>query len=165
LIEEEKLISKSDKVFEIDCDLDTLICWLQNNPDWSEKVRSNNTKPGLLSKASSRLYKLFYPPQLKMISPGRFCIKARFGFLKPVAFSIVEAENSLEIKAGEPANNITEIGFVSRSNRVKSRLHSTLFCLNSTYRERTRKFSEQNLDAFVSYIERSGLPPARKKKK
>jgi len=159
------MINKGEQVLEVDCDLDTLICWLQNNPDWSEKICRNQAKSYFLPKAFLRLYKLFFPSKLIMISPGRFCIKARVGILRTVSFSVEESENSLKITAGEPANNITEIGFVSRSNRVKSRLHSTLFCLNSTYRERTRKFSERYLDAFVSYIKSTGLPPARKRKK
>ncbi len=156
------MINKSDKVFKVDCDLDTLICWLQNNQDWSEKINGNHAKRYSLPKAFLRLHKLFFPPKLVMISPGRFCIQARVGILRTVSFSVEESENSLEIKAGEPANNIAEVGFVSRSSRVQTALRSTLFSLNSATKGRTTKFSEQYLDAFVGYIRSIGLPPARK---
>jgi len=161
-IEEADMINSREQVLELDCDLDTLICWLQDNPDWAEKISQAHTKRNPLSKIFLRIQRLLYPPRLSVSSLSSFDAKALVNFLQPIAFSIVEAENALEIKPGEATNNVKEIGYVKRSNRIKSAVRSIKFRMSMLKKIRTKQFSERYLNAFIVYINSVGLPPARR---
>ena len=155
------MINKAEQVFEMDCDLDTLICWLQNNQDWFEKISQVRTKKHSLSKVILRIQRFIFPPRLIMRFPGNFCVKVRGNLLQPIVFSIVEGTNALEIMAGEPINNVTQIGNTSRSIRIKSAFRFYEFRLKTAYNSKTKRFSERYLNAFVNLIQSAGLPPAK----
>ncbi len=156
------MINSSEQVFEVDCDLDTLVCWLQNNPDWAEKIGQTWPKRNLLYKILSGVKKLFFPAQMIMSSPNSFRVKGWVNFLMPVVFSIVEGEKTIKIKAGEMENNVKGIGFISRSNPIRSSIILNKFRWNWARKMRIQKNSRRYLHAFGDYVNRAGLPSARR---
>ena len=66
------MIDDSEQVIEVDCDLDTLICWLQDNPDWSGKLVETNTRKTATFHTRKRNRVVRFPVQLRMSSPSRF---------------------------------------------------------------------------------------------
>lgn len=158
------MINSSEQVFELDCDLDTLVCWLQDNRDWAEKISLAHTKRNPLAKAILSIQGLLFPPRISVCSVTSFSVKALVYFLEPIAFNVVEGKNALEIKAGELTNDATEMGYVLRSNRIKSAFRSIIFRRNKSKINKTKQFSERYLAAFICYIKSVELPPARRLK-
>ncbi len=76
MIEEEKMINSSEQVFEVDCDLDTLVlCCKTTQIGLRKLVRL--AKSEIFVQNTFRVKKLFFPAQMIMSSPNSFRVKGQ----------------------------------------------------------------------------------------
>lgn len=159
------MIDDSEQVIEVDCDLDTLICWLQDNPDWSGKLVKTNTRKTatIHTRRGNRVIR--FPVRLRMSSPSSFCVRVRSKFLELIIFSINQSGNMLEIRAGEQPNYRADVTKVSRLNWFRSKLQKLLYQLKTENNRRTERHSQPYLEDFVDQIRSAGLPLSTKSRK
>ncbi len=159
------MIDDSEQVIEVDCDLDTLICWLQDNPDWSGKLVKTNTRKTATFHTRKRNRVVRFPVQLRMSSPSRFCVKVRSKFLELIIFSINQSGNMLEIRAGEQPNYRADVTKAYRQNWFRLKLQKLFYQLKTDLNRRTERHSQLYLEAFADQIRSAGLPLSKKSRK
>ena len=156
------MINGNELVYELDCDLDTLVCWLQDNPTWCEKIIRLNTKKLPLSFYPLRIQGFFLPPRLTMTSSNSFRVQMWTYWFQYVKFTIVESENGLEIMAGDVIDNDNKNGCATKSDRMRASFHFFQRQANLAKKAKEKELSEHYLIQFINLINSSGLPPARK---